>query len=43
MDDIQIPLLEGRLDDTEDAESDPSSLSTTQQYQREARLVILVQ
>ncbi|XP_026313988.1 structural maintenance of chromosomes protein 1A [Hyposmocoma kahamanoa] len=38
IDDIQIPLLEGRLDDTEEAESDPSSLSTTQQYQREARI-----
>ncbi|XP_049873600.1 structural maintenance of chromosomes protein 1A [Pectinophora gossypiella] len=38
IDDIQIPLLEGVLDDTADTESDPSSMSTTQQYQRESRI-----
>ncbi|XP_075978364.1 structural maintenance of chromosomes 1 [Anticarsia gemmatalis] len=38
IDDIIIPLLEGNLDDTADTESDPSSLSTTQQYRKESRI-----
>ncbi|XP_004923679.2 structural maintenance of chromosomes protein 1A isoform X2 [Bombyx mandarina] len=38
IDDIIIPLLEGSLDDTADTESDPSSMSTTQQYRKESRI-----
>ncbi|KAL0838498.1 hypothetical protein ABMA28_016621 [Loxostege sticticalis] len=38
IDDIIIPLLEGSLDDTADQESEPSSASTTQQYNRESRI-----
>lgn len=38
IDDIIIPLLEGSLDDTADTESDPSSLSTSEQYRRESRI-----
>ncbi|XP_041979071.1 structural maintenance of chromosomes protein 1A [Aricia agestis] len=38
IDDIIIPLLEGSLDDTADDGSEPSSMSTTAQYQREARI-----
>ncbi|CAB3227359.1 unnamed protein product [Arctia plantaginis] len=38
IDDIIIPLLEGNLDDTADTESDPSSMSTTQQYRKESRI-----
>ncbi|XP_072949682.1 structural maintenance of chromosomes protein 1A [Epargyreus clarus] len=38
IDDIIIPLLEGNLDDTAEGESEPSSMSTTQQYQRESRI-----
>lgn len=40
MDDVVIPLLEGSLDDTADTESESTSMSTTQQYNREARLLI---
>ncbi|XP_048478795.1 structural maintenance of chromosomes protein 1A [Plutella xylostella] len=38
MDDIIIPLLEGSLDDTETEASDPNSMSTSHQYQRESRI-----
>lgn len=40
IDDIIIPLLEGSLDETADTESDPSSMSTTQQYRRESRIKV---
>ncbi|VVC91360.1 unnamed protein product, partial [Leptidea sinapis] len=36
IDDIQVPLLEGSLDETE--ESEPSSMSTSQQFQRDSRI-----
>lgn len=38
IDDIIIPLLEGNLEDTADGESDPSSMSTTQQYRKDSRI-----
>ncbi|XP_063364584.1 structural maintenance of chromosomes protein 1A [Cydia amplana] len=38
MDDIVIPLLQGSLEDIGDHESDPSSMSTTQQYNRDASI-----
>ncbi|GBP76560.1 Structural maintenance of chromosomes protein 1A [Eumeta japonica] len=38
IDDINIPLLEGSLDDSAENESEQSSLSTTQQYQKESRI-----
>lgn len=36
IDDIQVPLVEGSLDDTAE-ESEPSSMSTTQQHLRDSR------
>ncbi|KAI8437197.1 hypothetical protein MSG28_010522 [Choristoneura fumiferana] len=38
IDDIVIPLLEGSLEELGENESDPSSLSTTQQYNRDASI-----
>ncbi|XP_063536782.1 structural maintenance of chromosomes protein 1A [Cydia strobilella] len=38
MDDIVIPLLQGNLEEIGDQESDPSSMSTTQQYNRDASI-----
>ncbi|XP_068633739.1 structural maintenance of chromosomes protein 1A [Battus philenor] len=38
IEDVNIPLLEGSLDDTADTESEQSSVSTTQQYRRESRI-----
>ncbi|CAH0692099.1 unnamed protein product [Spodoptera exigua] len=40
IDDIIIPLLEGNLEDTADGESDPSSMSTTQQYKKDSRILV---
>ncbi|OWR52835.1 structural maintenance of chromosomes protein 1A [Danaus plexippus] len=37
IDDIQVPLVEGSLDDTAE-ESEPSSMSTTQQHLRDSRI-----